>query len=687
MSSFLNKIKSKYTLQNLFNFIPYNLTLKLIYGTRQLSSNLNISIKSYQKFNEIKKILKQSYDINKYYSYLDIKHDNNNNNLNFYNSNDIEKILYGCLNSASFNTNLFIGNKGWEYIIKNVKKNKLIITPKLLNYLFFELNNQEKQNIFNLLKIYKNNIVEIDFCYFINDFKANFDNINKIINILENIFKNKGENENNEFDKINKIIFNDQRNNNHNIKKIIFEKFEIVQYIDITTKFFDKINNIISLEIIEGLSIDSNYFNEYQFSDFLKYLSKKMISLKFLKINDFGYHKSHYADLSILCSNLNDQIEIIDFSSSFCLSSVLTIFKLKKHCLKGLKLKILSNNNNENWDFLLKYKNSLETFELEIKENKSENLDKLLSKLNLIDKLKNMKIIAGLKINQLIYFKNIEKIENFNIDLDLKNNLINYSTLSYFSKFLKLKTLKIGIINTLSSKDIKIPKFYLPAKLNSLSLNNIEGNYILSLLNDNNNNLIDIEELKIENTEFSIEDYNSLINLFNSFKSLKKLSLNKIDIDSNNKDQFSILNFKVVNFDEFYEQIPLIFKNIPSLIELDISNNGYKERLFKSQIFENIRLAIPKKLLSFKIFNSDIPISQKVFDFLTESFGLILDIDNNYPNIKKKKDYTELLFEDHYSDSSNSMIKSEYISDENDIMSQNDEDYIYLSDNSDIYDF
>ena len=316
MSSFLNKIKSKYTLQNLFNFIPYNLTLKLIYGTRQLSSNLNISIKSYQKFNEIKKILKQSYDINKYYSYLDIKHDNNNNNLNFYNSNDIEKILYGCLNSASFNTNLFIGNKGWEYIIKNVKKNKLIITPKLLNYLFFELNNQEKQNIFNLLKIYKNNIVEIDFCYFINDFKANFDNINKIINILENIFKNKGENENNEFDKINKIIFNDQRNNNHNIKKIIFEKFELVQYIDITTKFFDKINNIISLEIIEGLSIDSNYFNEYQFSDLLKFLSKK-ISLKSLKINGFGYYNSHYADFNLLCSNLNDKIEIIDLVIHF----------------------------------------------------------------------------------------------------------------------------------------------------------------------------------------------------------------------------------------------------------------------------------------------------------------------------------------------------------------------------------
>ena len=79
--------------------------------------------------------------------------------------------------------------------------------------------------------------------------------------------------------------------------------------------------------------------------------------------------------------------------------------------------------------------------ELEIKENKNDNLDILLSKLNLMMKLKKLKIIAGLKINQLLDFKNIEKIEDFDIDLDLENNIINYSSLSYFSKFKKLKTL------------------------------------------------------------------------------------------------------------------------------------------------------------------------------------------------------------------------------------------------------
>ena len=62
--------------------------------------------------------------------------------------------------------------------------------------------------------------------------------------------------------------------------------------------------------------------------------------------------------------------------------------------------------------------------------------------------------------------------------------------------------------------------------------------------------------------------------------------------------------------------IPIIFKNIPSLIELDISENEHKEKLFKSELFENIRLAIPKKLLSLKIFHSNISISLETFNYL-----------------------------------------------------------------------
>ena len=47
---------------------------------------------------------------------------------------------------------------------------------------------------------------------------------------------------------------------------------------------------------------------------------------------------------------------------------------------------------------------------------------------------------------------------------------------------------------------------------------------------------------------------------------------------------------------------------MPSIIELDISNNKYKESLFKSPMFKNIRSAKSQTLLSLKFFNSDIPI-------------------------------------------------------------------------------
>lgn len=152
MSCLLNKLKSKYSLQNVFNFIPFNLTLRLAYGSRQLSSSLSITIEKLQKLNEIKKILRPSFDINRYFYYLDINHDDKDEkNIIKVNDNDIEKCLYCSLNNAKFSINLFIGNKGWEYVIKNIKKVKLVITPKLLNYLYDEIDDKNRQNIFNIL--------------------------------------------------------------------------------------------------------------------------------------------------------------------------------------------------------------------------------------------------------------------------------------------------------------------------------------------------------------------------------------------------------------------------------------------------------------------------------------------------------------------------------------------------------
>ena len=644
MSTILGKIKSKYLIQNLFGFLPYNLTLKLIYGSRKLSSDLSINKENYKKFYEIKKILKPSYDIEKYFTYFDIKN-NNKNSLNYNDINNMEKVLYGCLNNAPFNINMFLEKEGWEYIITNIKKVKLIITPNMLKYINNTLDIKAKQNIFDIMNKYKNNIVEISFSLFINEAKLNFENINKIINFLQNIFENKNWDKNSYSEKnnINSIIMNENNNNNcnHCVKKLIFEKNEISPYIDITSKFFDKIDNILSLKIIEGISIDSTPYNEYQFSDLMKYISKKMISLKYLKINDFGSVNNHYVDFNILCTNPNEKIEIIDLSNSFCLSSILPLLNLKKHSLKELKLKIISNKSNDDWDFLTKNINTLEIFEIEIKENKSEKfINYMISLLNKMKKLKSLKIKTDLRPNQIINFKNRKNLEHFDINLDLNDKnieLYNYSMYSYFKSFEQLKSLTIEIKEKNKSiKNQNIPNLSLPLQLNSLSLTNIEGKYLISLFKGNEKEITNIEELKIDNSNFKNEDFQSLVNLFISFKSLKKLSLNRIKEINCFSDSESML----------YNNMPIILKNIPNLIEMDISNNNYKESILKSKIFEIIRLSLPKKLLSLKIFNSDIPISHKTFNYLVESFGFVLDFDGNYPKIDTALDFISFIDDD-----------------------------------------
>ena len=661
MSSVLNKIKSKYSLYNIFDYISFNKTLRLIYGSRFLSLALNISIENYQKFNEIKKIIKPDYEISKYFNYLDIKCDNKN-----YFNNIIEKTFYGCLNTALFNINFFIENKEWENIIRNVHKLKLIITPTLLNYLYTDLDNEKRQYIFDVLNTYNSNIVEISICYFNNKIKMNFETINKIIIILENIFKIKNY-KTSEKD-MNIILIDDNYvYNRHNIKKISFENNKISLYIDITTKLLDKIHNILNLSKIEEISIDSTSFDEYQFSDLMKYISKKFNSLKSLKINDFGLLNSHYVDFHILCSNVYDQIEIIDFSNSFCLSSVLSVLNMKRHPLKELKINIYSCKDNKEWYFLKKYINILEIFELEIKEKRNESVDNILSILNEMKTLKKLKLIIEIKINQLInYFKNYNNLESFNIYFDLQDKdieLYRTSIYYYFTSFSKLKYLTITLNEQKLSDDIKTPIIGLPPKLTSFNIINTKGEYLLSLLKRNEKNIFGLEELKIENVSFEAKDYESLTNLFKSFKNLKKLALNRIKIIQHLEYMGNIIFLIDKNCSKkiFYEKVPLIIKNIPTLIELDISDNEYDDKLLKGELFEKIRLSIPKNILSLKIFNSENSIYQKTFTYLVETFGFVLDLNNNYPKIEEDNFREFILEDDDYYNSDNSYI--EFLSD------------------------
>jgi hypothetical protein len=621
MTSIIHNFKSKYSLQNVFDYLPYKTSLILAKGSRYLSKCLDITLENYKKFYEIKKIIKPSYDINKYFSYFDIKNgeDSNSNCLNTYEKKEKEKILYGCLNDAPFNMTLLIGENGWEYIVQNIKKINLVISPAIISNIF---DKEINQNYFDLLNIYRNNIKEISISNFSKNDIINLETINKIINIIEKIFRVQKEDRNdNELngidnDNLNIINVNEINNNNHNVNKISFENCSMVENIDITNKFLDKIDNIISLKKIEEIIIDSNNFNEHQFNDIMNYLRKKMNLLKSLKVNGFGSLNSHYADLDFICNNINERIEVIDLSDSFCKPSLISIFNNKRHPLREIKIKLLSNKSDSNWNFLNKSINTLEIFEIEIKEAKNANLINLIKLLNEMKKLKTLKIVGGLEFHELICFRNFETMENLNICFDNNFICIDNEDIEYFSYFHNLKSLEISS-KKMPAFTFILPNFKVPKKLSRISFTNIKGENIVKMLADNLKNLSLLEELKLDDVEFNEFDFINLVKLFSSFKYLIKLSLNRIRLTK----------------DSIYKYIPSVFKNIPSIMQLDISNNQYDSDIINSKLFENIKLALPKKLMSLKIFNNDIGISQKDIDHIKTTFGSVIDLENNSPKL------------------------------------------------------
>ena len=641
MSSLLT-IKSKFSLENIFDYIPYNLCLKIVFGSKKLLQKLHITKKTYQKYNILKKILKSSYDIKKYLAYLDSYHYNEEN----------EKVVYGCLNIASFNVNLFIGDERWENLTKYVHNLNLVVTPNLLNYI-------NENDFLDILNRYRNNIVEITFCDFNQAFKINFELIKQIIYILEKIFMQRAKKEKYmDFitDKVNQISIKDLNNDNnkiirtHNIKKLSFECNEILPYIDISDKLFDKINNIIPLNEINEIFVDTNSFSENQFSVFIKYISKTMSSLKNIKINNFGFNKSHYVSFSILCDNTSEQIEILDLSNFFCSDDILSLLNIKNYPLKELKLKLNLNKGEKNsWEFFDQSINTLEVLEIEFKEKGNKNvLGNIILALNKMEKLKHLKLIGDLEPKDITNFRKYHNIEYLNIDLNYlnKNNNVRLMGLNnipvelynFFSNLINLKALIIEN-KSFINKDIS---FKFPPKLKCLHLYNFEAHLILPIIRKNLNNLIDIEDFKLEKSKFQKKTFMELVDLFKSFKSLIKLSLNKIDIDK---------CFNVETLCEDYvlfESIPIIFKNAPYLIELDVSNNKYDEKTLKNDVFKRIKASLPKKLFSLKLFNDDISVSENNFIHLHNLFGNVLNLDDNYPIINKGVDPNDLYNNDEF---------------------------------------
>ena len=293
-------------------------------------------------------------------------------------------------------------------------------------------------------------------------------------------------------------------------------------YIDITDKFFDKLDNIISLKKIEEILIDISSFNDFQISDVFKYLSKKMTSLKNLKISGCNFSQNNLFDLNAFLTNPNERIDKIDFSNCLCPSTITSVLYSKKFPLTSLKIKMVIASKDINWIFLDNNKDNLEELEIDINNDyedkyKKEKNDLVLS-LNKMAKLKKLKIKGGFDVKDLKDFYNYSNIEYFDVELKfeyfIKSDSIIYAPFSYFQK---LKSLIIG--NNFSTNYFFEFKF--PPSLNCLNFKSINGKCIISLLKENIDNLAALEEFKLEKCLFDDKDLEDLLNLMDNFNQIK----------------------------------------------------------------------------------------------------------------------------------------------------------------------
>ena len=134
MSNSIFKIKSKYCIKNLFEYLPINKCCRISYGSHELFKILGVKFENYKFLNEINQLINPSYDINKYISYIEKKFYNTKKDLEI--SYLYKKLFFLELNDAPFNIDLFIENETWIDIINQIKNWKLNMSPDMIDYLF-----------------------------------------------------------------------------------------------------------------------------------------------------------------------------------------------------------------------------------------------------------------------------------------------------------------------------------------------------------------------------------------------------------------------------------------------------------------------------------------------------------------------------------------------------------------------
>lgn len=557
-----------------------------------------------------------------------------------------EKIYYTILNSIPNCVLIDISKKYINNLIKNINNINLEINPSVIQY-FNSIDNKVKEERFSLLKNYRRKIKQITFTDFNSPNDINFQIRQDIKNLLNFLWESNMKTEFNKFCSVSKIIFKD--NSIISVLDINYIIIDICNILDLNKSNIDfYINSKTAKNDIKNINI---------------FIQKKIPNVESIELNNFTFNNnSNSLVLSNLLKNLKNINKLI-LSDSVCdtdnLNEILGNNDLR---LKELKFKILYGDKNINWNFLNKFIDTLEVLEIELIfpdsdslflqfsfNYKNKNAKQLFSIINKMKNLYKLTLIGdylnnedfsdlqnnNLKdftcsfyiINQELYknkkclprlsfseLKNIKKIS-------LKKNNFNYNNKSSLSLTEKYDGIDFAC-EYYKKKSYELIFYDFPINLSILELNDFTDeffleNYFIPLLNKNKEKLYQIRELYLNKCFLNVFIFEKFLSMLSLMSSLSILSIN------------NIIFYGKFKMKDLLSYIPTILKNAPNLIILDLSNNKYKESVFSDDAFINLSNNIPTNLINLKVFNREIPVSDKTINLLKNKFGkILLDYDN-----------------------------------------------------------
>lgn len=636
------RISSEYNIRDMFDFIPIDKTLKIILYSKKFHELLNYDKNKIIQLLRWMKVLNPTYqNIKKYIE------SNENKDIKLSQNLSIEQeLFFKAINSKNNNILIDLTDKNWKFLYKKLNNIKLEINPNLIDYIHYMSEGDQKETL-EYLKAYKKNIKEIYFNSFVEKAEINFEMRNKIKYILNYIFRPNNKKIIN-YNYLNAISFGDNS---------IMSVFDIN---DILTEFSTILSCNNKFNYLYRLNINSKTVKN-DIINIKNFVSTNIPKLEYIKLDNFSFLNNNN---SSLLSNLISKLiylNKIDLSGSVCDNNNLDeIFNNNKIELKELKVKILYGEKKMNWNFLNKFEKFLENLEIEMVFPYNEsgmlsyqllfdyryiNTKELFIIINRMENLKKLKLIGdylnnynlnfleNVKITNLVYsfyIINPEKSLNYQFERSLNNRFLSFNNLKeislrynhFHSEFMfSDKYNGIDLLDEYSKEKVyKSEIFEFPQRLSVLKLSNfIDKNflkyYLIPLLNKNKEKLSQIVEIRLIRCFLEVSQFEEFLSMLNLMDNLYILSINKIIF----YDKFKMKN--LINY------IPTIFKNSPNLIELDLSNNKYKESLLHENIIK-IKETIPHNLIYLKIFNSIIPISRSILKNMKKDFDKILNYED-----------------------------------------------------------